>query len=84
MTRPLNEHLLWKGCIQKAGYPKPVEKPPMILPNINRITGKYMDPDPHEQIVKSYEAWSQRYWEGVKRRTSREPIRGGTSFSFQA
>ena len=67
MTRPLNEHLLWKGAIQRAKYPKPSLKPPMVLPKINALTGKEMNPpNIHEEMNRIYEAYSRRYWIGVE------------------
>ena len=67
MTRPLNEHLLWKGAIRRANYKKPTLKPPMILPKINALTGKEMDPpNIHEEMNRIYEAYSRRYWIGVE------------------
>jgi len=68
-TRPFNEHLLWKGKIQKANYITPSAKPQMILPKINSLTGKVMDslvkPD---DLEKNYSEMSQKYWAGVEER----------------
>ena len=67
MTRPLNEHLLWKGAIQRANYKRPALKPPMILPKINALTGKEMDPpNIHEEMNRIYAAYSRWYWAGVE------------------
>jgi len=67
MTRPLNEHLLWKGAIQRAKYPRPTLKPPMILPKINALTGKEMNPpNIHEEMNRIYAAYSRWYWTGVE------------------
>ena len=69
MTRPFNEHLLWKGKIQKANYPKPAQKPPMILPEINSLTGKVMNPpDLNAEMNVSYARYSQAYWSDVEER----------------
>ena len=69
MTRPFNEHLLWKGVIQRANYPKPSQKPPMILPKINSLTGKEMNPpDLNKEMNKMYVKYSQEYWAGVEQR----------------
>jgi hypothetical protein len=69
MTYPFNEHLLWKGKIQKANYPKSIAKPRMILPEINWLTGKVMNPpDIHEEINEAYRLYSQKYWLGVEER----------------
>ena len=67
MTKPLNEHLLWKGKIQQANYPKPSAKPLMILPEINSLTGLPMNqPDIHAEMNKSYSEYSKAYWFGVE------------------
>jgi len=69
MTRPFNEHLLWKGKIQQANYPKPTRKPPMILPEINWLTGHVMNPpDIHREMNAAYATYSQQYWLGVEER----------------
>ena len=69
MTRPFNEHLLWKGKIQMANYPKSVAKPPMILPEINWLTGKEINPpDIHKERNRMNASLSRDYWFGVERR----------------
>ena len=69
MPRPKNEHLLWKGAIQRANYSRPILKPEMVLPKINALTGKVMNPpDIHAEMNASYAAFSKRYWDGVKSR----------------
>jgi len=71
MTRPLNEHLLWKGQIQKANYPLPIQRPLMILPTVNTLTGKLtLIPalDIHTKMNKSYAIYSQNYWANVENR----------------
>lgn len=69
MTRAKNEHLLWKGAIQRSNYPRPILKPDMILPKINSLTGKVMNPpDIHSEMNASYAVFSKRYWAGVKSR----------------
>jgi hypothetical protein len=69
MTRPFNEHLLWKGKIQKANYPKPLLKPPMLLPEINWLTGHVMNPpNIHREMNMAYATYSQKYWQGVEHR----------------
>lgn len=69
MTRPFNEHLLWKGKIQRANYPKPVQKPPMILPEINSLTGRVMNPpDYDKEMNEAYATYSRQYWLGVEER----------------
>ena len=69
MTRPLNEHLLWKGKIQLANYPKTVTKPPMNLPEINQLTGHLINPvNYHEEMNRRYACYSRDYWWGVEQR----------------
>ena len=69
MTRAKNEHLLWKGTIQRAKYPQPILKPDMILPKINSLTGKVMNqPDIHSEMNAMYARQSQKYWNGLKSR----------------
>lgn len=69
MTRPFNEHLLWKGKIQKANYPKPIRKPSMILPEINWLTGFPMNqPDHNKDMNAAYATYSRQYWLGVEER----------------
>lgn len=66
MTRPFNEHLLWKGKIQKANYPTPSRKAPMILPEINWLTGHVMNPpNINREMNVAYARYSQEYWQGV-------------------
>jgi len=41
----------------------------MILPEINWLTGKVMNPpDIHEEINEAYRLYSQKYWLGVEER----------------
>ena len=81
MTKPFNEGQLWKGKIQKAGYPAAVEKPPMNLLSLTyhggqmfilgaewtRMKEAYCDPD---GLPKSYAEYSKRYWEGAAARAA--------------
>jgi hypothetical protein len=76
MTRPHNEHLLWLGTIQRAKYPPPVTRPSMILPKINSLTGKEMNPpDIHTEMNRSYAEYSEKYWAGVEERKVRYRFR---------
>ena len=69
MTRPLNEHFLWKGAIQRANYPKSVAKPDMILPKICSLTGREINPpDLHSEMNRAYAQYSYQYWLGVELR----------------
>lgn len=79
MTKPFKEHLLWKGKIQKASYPPPVQKPSMdLLPltyhggqefilgaEWTRIKENYCDPD---GLPKLYAIYSKNYWIKVEER----------------
>jgi len=60
----------WKGKIQRANYPPPIRKPPMILPNVNRIVGGHKPESPsiHDQLNASYARYSAAYWKGVAAR----------------
>jgi len=70
LTKPFNEHILWKGAIQKANYPKPITKPTMILPQINWLTGHPIPHNPSisQQMLINYESYSNTYWKGVRER----------------
>lgn len=61
---------LWKGKIQRANYPPPLQQPPMILPNVNRIVGGHTPdfPSIHDQMNASYARYSAAYWAGVHAR----------------
>ena len=69
MTKPLNEHLLWKGAIQRANYPKPVLKPNMILPEINTLTGRVMNQENINDL--SYAIISKNYWDRTNLKIAR-------------
>jgi hypothetical protein len=66
--KPLNEASLWRGKLS-AG-PKPVLRPPMVLPEINHIIGGTRAPGVPiwDEITQAYEAQSALYWYGVKKR----------------
>ena len=69
LTKPFNEHLLWKGKIQLANYPSPVLKKDMDLPYVNWLTGTPSKlTDFHDVHEKAYARYSQEYWRGVKER----------------
>jgi hypothetical protein len=69
-SRPFNEELLWKGCIQRANYPDPVRKPPMELDQVNSLTGHRTKEilNIYKKVNASYELYSRKYWEGVEKR----------------
>ena len=68
LQKPLNEASLWRGKLS-AG-PKPVQKPPMVLPEINHIVGGTRVPGipVWDEITHAYEVQSAMYWAGVKKR----------------
>ena len=70
-TTPLNEHLLWKGKIQQANYPKPILKNNMTgLIQINSLTGTIVHGQPclYELYYNKTIDESQLYWKGVEER----------------
>jgi hypothetical protein len=78
-TKAFNEDFLWKGAIQSANWPAPVQREPMDLPKINRLTGK-----PHptndmifDEICEKTAAMSSQYWFGerLRRAAYRERFR---------
>jgi len=67
MTKPLNEHLLWKSKVQKSNYP--ARKPPMILPKICSLTGIPLKcPNVWDEITDNYNEYSKAYWKAVELR----------------
>ena len=72
MTKPLNEHLLWKGKIQKSKYPLSTAKSPMIVPKICSLTGIPLKcPNIWNEITNSYKEYSSEYWNAVEERKHR-------------
>ena len=72
LTKPFNEHLLWKGEIQKSNYPKPICKPDFVVENTNWLTGVVIDRGVvWRDIRKRYDAYSHSYWQGVNERKLR-------------
>lgn len=71
LTKPLNEHLLWRGDIQKANYPAPVCKPDMVgFTQINSLTGtiiKGQEPI-YKGLAEKPAFESSLYWQGVNER----------------
>jgi hypothetical protein len=68
MQKPFNEHLLWKGTIQRSNYSIPIRKSNMILPKINTLLGgTYDDEDIWRDITKRYDVYSKQYWERIKK-----------------
>jgi hypothetical protein len=68
-TKAFNEHMLWKGTIQRANYPV-LQQPPMDLPKFNTLTGK---PHPSndrifDEICEKTTAMSREYWLGERLR----------------
>ena len=68
LQKPLNESRLWRGKLTPG--PKPVQRPPMILPEINHIIGGTKAPSVPiwDEIRRSYEIQSAEYWFGAKKR----------------
>lgn len=59
----------WKN--QLRTYKSKVKKqPPMILPKINSLTGRYIPVGPsiHDELNFRYSQYSKSYWEGVRER----------------
>jgi len=70
LLKPLNEWTLWQGTIQREHYCEPIRKPPMILPEIRSTIGGTKPPAERiwDEITRSYDLQSKKYWEGVKER----------------
>jgi len=69
--KAFNEHILWKGQIQKANYRPFIFQPPMVLPYINSLTGHHVPPSRPtiaEEIESRYKLQSEAYWDGVRER----------------
>jgi hypothetical protein len=69
--KAFNEHILWKGQIQKTNYSSFLIQPPMVLPFINPLTGRHVPPSRPtiaEEIESSFKLQSEAYWDGVKAR----------------
>lgn len=70
LTKPFNEAFLWKGTIQRAGYPNPTLKNSMDIPGANPLTGKpYPTNDTlHDEQCLSAHDISQNYWASERQR----------------
>ncbi len=68
LQKPLNEWRLWRGKLQSAPAKKPVQKPPMVLPEIRSTLGGTSPPrEPiWDEITRAYEIQSAEYWWRVK------------------
>jgi hypothetical protein len=68
LQKPLNESRLWRGKL--SGGQKPVQRPPMVLPQINHIIGGTRAPGVPiwDEITRAYAVQSAEYWYGVKKR----------------
>jgi len=66
--KPFNELLLWKGQIQKNQRSSKVNKPDMVLPKYNTLTGKYVPESPsiHDELLYRYSVYSAEYWSDIK------------------
>ena len=69
-TNAFNEDFLWKGAIQRANWPAPVQQPPMNLPKINSLTGKPYATNNRvfDEICEKTAAISRQYWFGERAR----------------
>ena len=58
----------WKTQLRKYGGSK--MQPPMILPKVNTLTGRYTPscPSIHDEMNFRYSQYSKAYWAGVKER----------------
>ena len=67
---PFNKHLLWKSTMELTQTPSKLRQPLMILPNINRLTGKYTEDFPpiRDQLSDKTMNESIAYWKGVEER----------------
>ena len=79
MSKPLNQHKLWAGKIQKANYPKPITKPDMkLLPLTYHGGQSIIEGAEYEEIKKEYcdldlssklfAKTSESYWAAVEER----------------
>jgi hypothetical protein len=69
-AKALNEDFLWKGKIQRARYPAPMQREPMDLPKYNTLTGTSHPENNtiHEKISKMSAMISRDYWFGERLR----------------
>ncbi len=58
----------WKSKIQLSNYPKPIQKPDMLLPKIKSHIGGTYPEEIWDGITKDYERYSKLYWEKVRAR----------------
>lgn len=65
----------WKSNLRK--YKSCYTQPPMILPKVNSLTGRYMPVGPsiHDELNYRYSQYSKSYWAGVKERQKAYLIR---------
>jgi hypothetical protein len=71
LLKPFNEHLLWKGKLQRYNAKSKLVQPPMDLPIVNSLTGYYdppRRPSLSEEREYRYSLYSAAYWAGVKER----------------
>lgn len=70
MTKPFNEHLLWKSKTPPPS--RNHSKSPMILPKINSLTGiPCKCPNIWDEITNDYKEYSMGYWDAVDVRKDR-------------
>jgi hypothetical protein len=65
----------WKR--QLRTYPGSKMQPPMKLPKVNTLTGRYTPENPsiHDELNFRYSQYSKQYWAGVKERQKKYLIR---------
>lgn len=70
LTKPFNGEKLWVGTMVKNTNSQMTPKPPMVLPEINWLTGHYKPPRPSisEEMNYNYSLYSAAYWNGVRMR----------------
>ena len=75
MPKIFDEAHWWKHQLRR--YPGIIMQPPMILPKVNSLTGRYMPVSPsiHDEMNYRYSQYSKSYWAGVKERQKAYLIR---------
>jgi hypothetical protein len=70
LTKPFNGEKLWVGTMLNNTNSQITPKPPMVLPEVNWLTGQYKPPRPSisEEMNYNYSLYSAAYWNGVRMR----------------
>jgi hypothetical protein len=71
----------WKQQLRKYNL-KFKAQPPMVLRNVNNVTGRYVPvgPSVHDELNYRYSQYSKTYWEGVKERQKNYLIKTNTQY----